>query len=105
MPLHFVHTVYFALEDHAADSRASFIKLCQHYLPGHPGEIYFSVGERNDEIIRDVSDLNYDIAMTIVFDSFAAYESYQASARHDGFRDELSRIPVTVRVFDSLLNS
>jgi len=96
-----VHTVYFNLQDHSPQSRAHFIKLCFDLLAGHEGELKFILGHRNDDIHRDVSDINYDVAMTIVFDSLEHYKAYDQSPRHDRFRDEISKLHCTVRVFDS----
>jgi hypothetical protein len=101
---HLVHTVYFSLDDHSASSCESFIEICRKYLADHPGALHFFIGPRNDSIQRNVSDLNYDVAMTIIFDTFHAYEAYHVSPRHDEFVEQLSRIPNSVRVFDSFLS-
>jgi hypothetical protein len=98
-----VHTVYFSLTDKSAQVCDQFIEICQHFLIGHPGQSNFLIGPRNHKIDRNVSDLNFDVAMTMVFDTFEDYEAYQTSARHDEFVEKISGMPHTVRVFDSYL--
>jgi hypothetical protein len=98
-----LHTVYFSLADNAADVCDQFIEICRDFLTGHPGQSGFLIGPRNHAIDRDVSDLNFDVAMSMVFDSSQACDAYHVSARHDEFVEKIKSTPHTVRVFDSYL--
>ena len=98
-----MHTTYFALQDHSPEARSVFIKICKQYLSKHPGQIKFLIGPRNDFIKRDVSDLDFDVAMGILFKNVKAYDKYQKAKRHLEFIKKTENIPNTRRVFDSFV--
>jgi hypothetical protein len=96
-----VHSTYFKLSSPSEAVNHRFIEACKKYLSGHPGQKYFFVGPRDEDITRDVSDLNFDIAMTIIFKSVEDYNDYQLDPKHQQFIKETDVYPNTRRVFDS----
>ena len=95
------HTVFFAIKESAAANRQKLLDACHRYLPGHPGEVSFSVGTLAD-LARDVNDRDFDVALHIVFESRAAHDAYQAAPRHQKFVDENKADWKNVSVFDSI---
>jgi quinol monooxygenase YgiN len=51
-----------------------------------------------------VNDLDYDVALHIVFKNKAAHDKYQDAPRHQKFIDENKALWAKVRVFDSNLS-
>jgi hypothetical protein len=96
------HSVYFALHDSTPAARQKLISACQRHLTGHPGEISFSVGTVSD-LVREVNDRDFDVALYIVFDSRAAHDAYQTAPRHLQFIAENKAGWKKVRVFDVVL--
>lgn len=96
-----MHSTYFVLSDHSAKPLKRFIEACKKYLSHHPGQVSFLVGPRDTEIARDVSDLKFDVAMTIVFKSAKYYDDYQNDPRHSQFIHETAGLSKSRRVFDS----
>ena len=83
----------------------ALIDGCYEYLAPHEGIVYFSAGPRHVDYVRDVNDLNFDVALTIVFENTAAQDAYQVTEPHFQFIDEFSENWANVRVFDSLAPS
>jgi hypothetical protein len=50
-----------------------------------------------------VNDRDYDVALTIVFESHAAHDVYQTAPRHEQFIAENATDWAKVRVFDANL--
>ena len=71
------HMVYFSLHEPTAENRKKMVDACQNYLTGHPGEVFFSAGTCAD-YSREVNDLDYDIALVVVFEDRASHDAYQA---------------------------
>lgn len=95
------HAVYFTLKDRSPEAAARLVASCQEHLTGHPGTVFFSVGTCAPEYDRHVNDRDYDVALTIVFESHAAHDAYQVSARHKGFIADHADNWAKVRVFDA----
>ena len=98
------HMVFFTLKDRTPATRDALLAGCKKYLNGHDGIVYFSACIRAEEFKRDVNDLDYDVALHIVFKNKAAHDKYQDAPRHQKFIDENKALWAKVRVFDSNLS-
>lgn len=96
------HAVYFDLKQDDAASVQALIDGCYKYLEPHDGIVYFSAGARHTDYQRDVNDLGFDVALTIVFENTAAQDAYQVTEPHLQFIEEFNENWAGVRVFDSL---
>jgi hypothetical protein len=65
--------------------------------------VFFSAGTCAAEYDREVNDRDYDVALTIVFESHAAHDVYQTAPRHEQFIAENATDWAKVRVFDANL--
>lgn len=99
------HDVYFSLNDRSPAARQKLIDACKQHLSGHPGTVFFACGSLAAELKRDVNDLDFDVALHIVFDGIPAHDAYQTAARHDQFIAENKDNWKKVRVFDSIVES
>ena len=97
------HDVYFSLHDRSDAAKAKLVAACKKHLTGHPGEVFFAVGTLCHALRRDVNDLDFDVALHIVFDSQAAHDVYQDAPRHNAFIAENKASWNKVRVFDSVV--
>lgn len=100
---HLSHAVYFTLKHRTPAAAAKLVASCQQHLTGHPGTVFFSVGTCAPEYDREVNDRDYDVALTIVFESPAAHDVYQTAPRHEQFIAENATDWAKVRVFDANL--
>ncbi len=96
------HAVFFDLKNDDAASIQALIDGCYKYLAPHDGITYFSAGARHTDYQRDVNDLDFDVALTVVFENTAAQDAYQVTQPHLQFIEEFNENWETVRVFDSL---
>lgn len=96
------HAVYFDLKQDDAASVQALIDGCYEYLEPHDGIVYFSAGARHTDYQREVNDLGFDVALTIVFENTAAQDAYQVTEPHLQFIEEFNENWASVRVFDSL---
>jgi hypothetical protein len=94
------HAVYFTLRDRTPAAAARLVASCRTHLTGHPGTVSFSVGTLAD-YDREVNDREFDVALTIVFESHAAHDTYQTAPRHEEFIAENATTWAKVRVFDA----
>ena len=97
------HDVYFSLKDNSPQAQKRLIAACQKYLSGHPGTVWFAAGPRAAELKREVNDLDFDVALHVVFKNDAAHQQYQKAERHLKFIEENKDNWKKVRVFDSLV--
>lgn len=96
------HAVFFDLKNDDAASIQALVDGCYEYLAPHDGIVYFSAGARHLEYQREVNDLGFDVALTIVFENTAAQDAYQVTEPHLQFIEEFNENWASVRVFDSL---
>ncbi len=96
------HAVFFELKANDEASIKALVDGCYKYLAPHDGIVYFSAGARHTDYKRDVNDLTFDVALTIVFESIEAQDAYQVTEPHKKFIEELSGNWASVRVFDSV---
>jgi hypothetical protein len=95
------HMVFFTLKESNEANRKRVVDACKRYLDEHQGVVYFSVGTLNPELKREVNDVEYDVALHLVFKDKAAHDRYQDHPRHLAFIDECKSLWSKVRVFDS----
>ncbi len=98
------HSVFFTLKDRSPESRARFLASCEKYLTGHEGVASFSVGTIAEDVVEQVSDREFDVALLMVFRDKKAGDAYQKSPRHQKFVEENRPLFAKVRVFDSYQN-
>ena len=96
------HSVFFELKNDDAASVQALVEGCYEYLAPHDGIVYFSAGARHTDYQREVNDLDFDVALTIVFENTDAQDAYQVTEPHLQFIDEFNENWESVRVFDSL---
>jgi hypothetical protein len=95
------HMVYFSLHEPTPANVQGLVSACHRYLAGHTGVVYFAVGTLNRQLTRPVNDLDYDVALHVVFDSKESHDKYQIDPRHLQFIEEQKPGWKRVRVFDS----
>lgn len=95
------HSVFFDLKENDAASVQTLVDGAYKYLEPHDGIVHFSAGPRHTDYNRDVNDLDFDVALTIVFENTAAQEAYQVTQPHQQFIIEHEDNWKKVRVFDS----
>jgi hypothetical protein len=98
------HNVYFVLHDRSPESRAKVINSAKTHLTGHAGVLFFAVGELAADLTRPVNDLDFDVALHVVFADLASHDLYQEAPRHHKFIDECKAGWAKVRVFDSIVD-
>ncbi len=97
------HNVFFSLHDKSAESRAKLITSAKTHLTGHAGVLFFAVGELAADLNRPVNDLDFDVALHIVFADRTHHDIYQDAPRHHKFIEESKAGWAKVRVFDSIV--
>jgi hypothetical protein len=95
------HIVYFTLHDHSPTAIEAMVDACRKYLSNHPGTVHFSAGTRAAEYQRPVNDLDFHVALHVIFESRAAHDAYQVAPRHQQFIQENKANWARVRVFDA----
>lgn len=96
-----VHSVYFTLRDDTPAARTQLVEACYRHLAPIEGIAFFAAGTRDEELTREVNDLEFDVALTVVFRDRAAHDRYQPDERHQRFIAENKDGWAKVRVFDS----
>ena len=97
------HNVFFSLHDSSEAARAKLVASCKKYLANHPGTVFFACGTLATSLRRPVNDLQFDVALHVVFESQAAHDAYQVAPLHQEFVNENKDTWKNVRVFDSLI--
>ena len=100
-PQMFSHNVYFTLNDASDEKVDALLADCQTYLKDHPGIAFFAAGKVSDDHDRPVNDRDFDVSLTLVFDSVAAHDTYQVAADHKTFIERNKANWKQVRVFDA----
>ena len=98
------HDVYFSLKDNSPEAQKKLIAACNTYLSKHPGEVFYGAGPLAHDLKREVNDVDFDVALHIVFKDKAAHDKYQDAPRHQQFIDENKDNWKKVRVFDSYVS-
>jgi hypothetical protein len=97
-----VHSVYFTLKEDTPERRQALIDSTRATLAKIPGIVALAVGPRDEGLARGVNDLEFDLALTIVFRDRAAHDLYQPHVKHQEFIAANLPNVARVRVFDSL---
>lgn len=97
------HMVFFTLKDQSKEGRAKFVGVCQKYLSGHSGTVFFAVGTIAEDVVEPVSVRDFDVSLHLVFESKEAEAKYLTDPRHAKFVEENKDAWSKVRVFDSYL--
>ena len=95
------HMVYFTLKDRSAAAIENLIADCRQFLSGHPGTIFFAVGTLVGDLNRPVNQLDFDVALQLVFADRRAHDEYQTHPRHVQFIEKNKPNWDKVRVFDA----
>jgi len=98
------HMVFFELKEGTKEAKEKLVAACNEHLSGHEGTLYFSAGTIAEDLRRDVNDLDFHVALHLVFESKQAHDRYQDHPRHKKFIDESKDGWKRVRVFDSYLS-
>ena len=96
-----VHNVYFSLKDNSPDAKKKLVAACKKYLSKHPGTVHFGAGTLCEELKRPVNDVDFDVALHLVFKNKEAHDKYQDADLHKKFIEENRDNWKKVRVFDS----
>lgn len=99
------HMVFFTLKDRTAENRTKLVDLCNKYLSGHEGTVYYSAGSLAEDLAREVNDKEFDVALHLVFKDKASYDVYATAPRHLEFIDKGKAMWAKVRVFDSYVSA
>ena len=95
------HDVFFTLKEKSPEAVAKLTAACRKYLADHPGVVWFAAGPLADDLRREVNDVDFDVALHVVFKNKAAHDTYQTAEKHLKFIEENSQSWSKVRVFDS----
>jgi len=101
-PQSLFHDLYFSLTDKSEENIKKFTAICEKYLSGHPGIQQFVTGGLTD-IKRDVSVRNFQVAVSIVYESKKAYDHYLKSKKHDEFFPATAGMIANTYIFDSYI--
>lgn len=97
------HMVYFSLHDRSEAAREKLLRSIRTHLPNHPGILFFGCGTRDPELLREVNDRDFDVALQMIFRDRAAHDAYQVSQAHQRFLAENKADWRQVRVFDAVI--
>jgi hypothetical protein len=98
------HMVYFTLKDKSPAAVEKVVAACRTYLTGHPGTLFFAAGTRVADLQRPVNQLDFDVALQMVFESREAHDAYQKHPRHLQFIEENKENWERARVFDAYVS-
>jgi hypothetical protein len=96
------HSVFFTLKDSSEAACRSLVAQCDRWLRGHDGVRFYLAGTLAAQYDRPVNDRAFHVALQLVFESTAAHDAYQASARHQSFIAANQANWAQVRVFDAV---
>lgn len=102
-PVQIGHMVFFKLKDATPAAKLKLVASCDQYLEGRAGVLFYSAGVRGEDFQRDVNDLDFDVALHLVFKDKASHDAYEVHPEHLKFIDENKANWTKVRVFDSEL--
>ena len=105
MPAKHLHNVFFTLEDSSPERIASLLRDCHTYLKPQIGIESFVAGERATDCNRDVNDVDFHVALTILFRDRASHDAYQVNESHNAFVERHKENWADVRVCDSTVNT
>ncbi len=95
------HNVFIKLKDRSPAKVEELVAACKNYLNVQPGIVFFAAGTLAEELNRPVNDLDFDVALHVIFDTPANQDLYQVAPLHLQFIEENRDAWAKVRVFDS----
>ena len=98
------HNVFFTLLDGSPQAVEALVAACHKYLKDHPGVAFYAAGKLATDLTRPVNDLNFDVALHVLFTDRAAHDTYQTAPAHLKFIEENKPSWKQVRVFDSYVD-
>jgi hypothetical protein len=98
------HMVYFTLKDRSPAAVEKVVEACRKHLTGHPGTLFFAAGTVVPDLKRPVNQLDFDVALQLIFESREAHDAYQQHPRHIQFITENKENWERVRVFDAYVS-
>jgi hypothetical protein len=99
------HMVFFELKEKSAENKKKLVDACYKYLKEHEGVLYFSAGERAEDIKEGPSAKDWDVALQIVFKNKKSLDTYAKHAQHLKFIAENKDNWKGVKVYDSLIDA
>jgi hypothetical protein len=96
-----VHSVFFTLKDQSPAAREHLIEDCYRELASIEGITSFYAAARDEGLARDANDVEFDVALTVVFRDRAALDHYLPDERHQRFVAGHKDGWAKVRIFDS----
>jgi hypothetical protein len=99
-----LHNVFFALKDSSDEAVKTLVDDCYTYLKPQNGIEGFYAGPRETGCDREVNELDFHVALTVIFTDKAAHDAYQVSDKHNLFVDRNKDNWAGARVFDSLIS-
>ena len=99
------HMVFFELKEKTAENRKKLVDACYKHLKDHDGILYFSAGERAEDVKEPVSAADWDVALHIVFKDKASLKKYGPHPKHQKFIEENKAMWKGVKVYDSLIDA
>jgi hypothetical protein len=102
-PYRYLHQVFFRLADRTPETSDTFMRLCRELLSRHPGLEQFTLGFRDVEMQRSVNDQQFDLSMTMIFDSIESYNLYRQHEDHHRWITLAGSMSVGRRVYDCYL--
>ena len=100
-----LHNVFFTLKEASREKQEALVRGCYQYLKNTPGILFFSAGIRNPACARNVNDLDFHVALTILFKDQEAHDRYQDADYHHTFVNAFQENWAGARVFDSAVDS
>jgi hypothetical protein len=97
------HHVYFTLKDRTPENADQLVAACNKYLTVQPGIVSYFCGKLDATLTREVNDLEWDVALHLVFTDRTAHDAYQDDPIHNQFIAEQKPYWAKVRVFDALV--
>lgn len=97
-----LHAVLFTLKDKSQEKQQELVEACDKYLKPQAGVVFYSCGQRDLTLLRDVNDTAFEVALVILFESAEAQARYQEDPVHNQFIAEQEGNWENVRVFDSM---
>jgi hypothetical protein len=95
------HCVYFTLTDSSAEACQKLVDACHKYLKPHDGVEFFAAGTLTPDLNRPVNDMDFHVALNVVFGTRQQQDAYQVSEQHLAFIEENKGNWAKVRVFDA----
>jgi hypothetical protein len=99
------HMVFFEMKEKTAENKKKLVDACYKYLKDHEGVLYFSAGERAENIKEGPSAADWDVGLHIIFKDKASLKKYGPHPNHLKFIEENKAMWKGVKVYDSLIDA